>query len=219
LLDEVAREDLAAVASQDRWGQFLDLSSLAGYSRPRIKNMLRAWLHQLGLPGLRQRQWSAFFSDLMAARDQASPVLVLARGSLRRYRKRIYWVPEDPDAALAQLPAWNARHMLDLGAAGQLLVAPVDGAGLDLQHSYQPAFRRGGEKVRVAGWEHSKTLKQYLHEQGVPTWWRHRVPLLYCAGELAAVADFCVCEGFLTAPGVAASRLYWRCGALPCGEV
>ncbi len=219
LLDEVAGQDLAAVASRDRWGQFLDLASLAGYSPPRIKNMLRAWLHQLGLPALRQRQWHAFYSDLMAASDQANPVVALVRGSLRRYRNSIYWVPENPDVAMAPLPVWNARRTLDLGAAGQLRVAPVTGAGLDRQHCFQPAFRRGGEKVRGAGWRHSKSLKQYLHEQGVPPWWRHRVPLLFCAGELAAVADFCVCEGFMAAPGGAAIQLQWHTGELPLGGV
>jgi tRNA(Ile)-lysidine synthase len=219
LLDEVAAQDLAAVASRDRWGQFLDLASLAGYSPPRIKNMLRAWLHQLGQPALRQRQWAAFCSGLMAACDQANPVVALVRGSLRRYRNRVYWVPENPDVAMAPLPAWNARRTLDLGAAGKLLVAPVTGVGLDRQHCYQPAFRRGGEKVRGAGWRHSKTLGQYLHEQGVPPWWRHRVPLLFFAEELAAVADFCVCEGFVAAPGVAAIRLHWHTGKLPLGGV
>lgn len=221
LLDELAGEDLVAVASRDRWGSFLELSALASLSRLRIKNMVRSWLHRLGQADLRQRQWPVFFDELIAAAGDASPVLALPGGSLRRYRQRLYWVPAQLDLVPLLIPAWNYRQVLELGAAGQLRATASKAGGLDERRSYQPAFCRGGEKVRGIGWNCSKSLKQYLHEQGVPSWWRQRVPLLYCDGELAAVADLCICEGFAPAPGDAGLRLEWRAGnsALASGNI
>ncbi len=213
LLDELAGEDLAAVASRDRWGSFLDMAPLASLSRLRIKNMARAWLHQLGQADLRQRQWPAFFEDLMAAAGDATPVLALPKGSLRRYRRRLYWVPAELDQMPLDIPAWDCRQVLELGAVGQLRASAASAGGLDDRRSYQLAFCRGGEKVRGVGWSCSKSLKQYLHEQAVPPWWRQRVPLLYCEGQLAAVADLCVCEGFAPAPGDTGLRLEWRAGS------
>jgi tRNA(Ile)-lysidine synthase len=73
---------------------------------------------------------------------------------------------------------------------------------------YRVAFRRPGLRCRLAG-RPERALKVVLQEAGVPPWLRDRVPLLYVDGELAAVADLGVCEGFVAEPGSDAVSLSW----------
>ncbi|KGE05032.1 hypothetical protein HRUBRA_00234 [Pseudohaliea rubra DSM 19751] len=40
------------------------------------------------------------------------------------------------------------------------------------------AFRRGGERLQLAGETHRRRLKTLFQEAGVPPWWRARLPLL-----------------------------------------
>ena len=48
-------------------------------------------------------------------------------------------------------------------------------------------FRQGGEKIQLPGRSHRHRLKKILQEQGVPSWQRQCLPLLYYEGELIAV--------------------------------
>ncbi len=210
LVDEVADTDLAAVCAANRWGQYLDVTALKNYSPARVRNMVRLWLHRCRVPTLRQRQWPTFFSDMLG--DKASAILTLRGGSLRRHRQAIYFVA---DGELSQPPlqaCWNGYDKVLLGSAGALAWSSDCVRGLDPQRHYQLAFRRGGEVFAGAGWGHSKSLKQYLQEQGVPPWWRHRVPLLVCDGQLAAVADLAIAQRFICDSTKGAVRLVWQPG-------
>ena len=44
----------------------------------------------------------------------------------------------------------------------------------------------------------------------MPAWERALVPLVFSGGELIAVADFCVCEGYQAAHGERGYDLYWN---------
>ncbi len=50
-------------------------------------------------------------------------------------------------------------------------------------------FRVGGERFKPMRRDHSRPLKKWLQEAGVPPWLRGRIPLLYRDGELVAVGD------------------------------
>ena len=68
-------------------------------------------------------------------------------------------------------------------------------------------FRHGGEEIRPAGQEHTRTLKKLLQEQGVVPWMRDRVPLLYAGDRLVAVADLWLAADAVGRPG---TRIRWR---------
>lgn len=212
VLEEVAAEDLARVGGANRWGDYLHIDRLQELSFARRRNLLAHWLHRRGIPAVRQRQLRAF-DDLLNAAEQAAPLLRVSGASLQRYRDKLYIVPDHPPPAGPSTLAWAGQRRVDLGSSGHLELGVGEGVGLDLQRGYQLAFRRGGEVVRGAGWGHSKSLKQYLQEQGIPPWWRARIPLLICDNQLAAVADYCVCEGFANAPDSPAGKLYWHTGS------
>ena len=50
-------------------------------------------------------------------------------------------------------------------------------------------FRSGGESLAPAAGRPTRRLKQLLQEAGIVPWMRGRLPLIYCGGELVAVAD------------------------------
>jgi tRNA(Ile)-lysidine synthase len=85
---------------------------------------------------------------------------------------------------------------------GGLRVAPGD--------RFEVRFRRGGERCRPAGRGGSHPLKKVLQEQGLEPWLRDLVPLVFCNGELAAVGDLFLCEGFAAPPDAPGLALRWR---------
>ncbi len=222
LLAELADEDLARAVGGDRWGQFLKLGATAGLSPQRLKNLVTHWLHRAGMASPRQRQWPVIFRDLLAREATDGAVLTLGGDSLRRYRQCLYLVRGSNSVQAGERSQVDRqRSSADLGAAGTLHLDPVEPGlertCLDLSRSYEVRFRRGGERVRGTSWAHSKSLKHYLQEQGVPPWWRGKVPLLYSDGQLAAVADMCVCEGFQAPAAVPGGNIRWETGAIPSG--
>ena len=68
------------------------------------------------------------------------------------------------------------------GAAAGLPESWLD-EGLELR------FRAGGEQFRPLGRAYSHPLKRWLHDASVVPWMRARIPLLYRADRLVAVAD------------------------------
>lgn len=207
LLDEVAGGDLERVSRVDRWGPHLELAPMAALSPARVRNLVRLWLHRLGIPSLRQRQWQVFFGDLMA-KESAAGTLVLRGGSLRRYRQAIYCV-DDAEATPPSAAGWDGYQHAGLGSAGVLRWSRGQARGLDPGYSYRVVFRAGGEALQPAGSQHRVSLKRLLQEQGVPPWWRSRVPLLVCEGDLAAVADLAVASRFLAGADGGALQLIW----------
>jgi len=47
----------------------------------------------------------------------------------------------------------------------------------------------GGECFKPLGYNHSRPLKKWFQETGVPPWLRGRIPLLYRDEQLVAVGD------------------------------
>jgi tRNA(Ile)-lysidine synthase len=208
LLDEVAAADLQVVCKADRWGQYLEVAAMQALSPARARNLVRLWLHRFGVPTLRQRQWQVFFSDLLA--NSGTATLALRGGSLRRYRQALYFVAGADLAGRAAISAWDGYQRVGLGASGVLRWSPAQARGLDPRRAYRVVFRAGGEVLQPFGSAHSVSLKRLLQERGVPPWWRSRVPLLVCNGELAAVADLAVASRFLIEGSAGAAQLVWE---------
>lgn len=215
LLAEVASVDLEKLAHSDCWGSYLDLPSLRSLSPSRVANTLTHWLHGCGYSALRQRQWQGFSDKFLGPTMDKLAAIELEGASLRRHRDALYLVPSLESPLAPELPDKGGEAKL--GSAGSIALTAVDGEGLAAGRNYRIAYRRGGERVRGAGWGCSKSLKQYLQECGVPPWWRDRTPLLYRGQELAAVADLCICEGAQPVTGEPALRVQWQTGTMYTG--
>lgn len=203
LIDRLAALDLQQCQLQDG----LDLERLGQLDEPRQRNLLRFWLRRQGLPTPPQERLRVGMQALLQAAPDRSPLLEWEGLRLRRYRNQL--VLDQASDTVQEPFAWDLASRLTL-PGGQWQVEPSEGAGLRAglrQQSIEVRFRQGGERIRLAGESHSRSLKTLLQERGVPPWERQRLPLVYVGGQLAAVADLWISEGFQAAPGEAGLRI------------
>ena len=66
------------------------------------------------------------------------------------------------------------------------------------------------ERCRPVNKPGSGTLKKWLNAYRLEPWLRDWVPLVYVNGELVAVGDLFVCNGWQAVPGEPALRLQWQ---------
>ncbi len=215
LLDELADIDAQGIVC----GETLDLSRLRALEFTRQCNLVRHCLRQLGLPVPTQARLREGLRQLLHARADRQPVLRWPGGQIRRYRDRLYVLQYDPDADAAHdIPEyrWDIRSGLDMGAIRGCLRLETAGSDVDpdwLRNGLRVRFRRGGERIRRSGQAHSKGLKQFLQEQGVVTWMRGHLPLIYAGDQLIAVADLWSLDGpagsAVCASGRRGFRILW----------
>ena len=206
---ERADEDLRECAGSDRYGQaFLALAPWRALGEARATSALRAWLARRGAGWPDARTLATLEHEVIGARRDAQPRLVLGAVVVRRYRERVYALPAQSEAGLPTGAAIAPDVPLCLPGAGRIVLGSGRGGGVRPGHAYRIGFGAPGWHCRPAG-RPRKTLAQLAQEHGVPPWLRSRLPLLYVDGELAAVADLCVCEGFVAPPGSASLRLDW----------
>src|SRR5690606_11734360 len=187
-------------------GSALDLDALRALPEPRQRNLLRLWLRRQRLRAPDASRLQAGLQALLEAGPDRAPVLEWDGVRLRRYRNRLLLDTATPPL---EPQIWDLQRPLPL-PDGELRVEPAFGAGLRQAlrgRHVEVRFRTGGERCRPAGSRHRRSLKKLLQEHGVPPWERQRLPLIYIDGELAAVADLWVCEGFQAAPGEPGLRL------------
>ena len=125
----------------------------------------------------------AGWESLRDAGDDADPIWRLESGELRRGAGRIWWLPADWRAAAGPFVWERPAHPLLLPGNGRLaLLGEVPAGPLRVD------YRRGGEVLALAG-RGRRDLKRLLNEAGVPSFLRGRLPLLFRADELLAVAN------------------------------
>ena len=116
-------------------------------------------------------------------------------GEARIYRDRLYLLEPLPAASpvgytgeVSLARPWN-------GPEGKLRLVPGTDPGLPgnwAEEGFSIRFRKGGERFRPMGRLHSRPLKKWFQEAGVPPWLRARIPLLYREDALVAVGDLWV---------------------------
>ena len=203
LLDELAELDLkpAQTPSPFAWLSLpsLVLQPLLGLSPERQRNALRHWLTPLTL--LPDSEHWAGWNDLRDAGPEAKPVWRLAQGELHREGGRLWWLSGDWLMPTAQPPVWaSPERALELPGNGQLRIHGEPPLG-----PLQVRYRQGGEVLNIPGRGH-RDLKRLLNEQAIPAFVRSRLPLLYRADELLAVANLPAIRG----PAEARWLLQWQ---------
>ncbi len=197
LASELAAADLSAVATENR--AVLSLSQLMDLSAYRRRNVLRFWLEGLGLKGLGWNRLQQLDRQLSASASD-SQLRVDGEGyQLRRYRQALWALPAIQEIDRTARLDWDilAGDTLMLPQNGRLIAARGAGGGISAQFatSLQVRYRQGGEACQLLG-RPGKSLKKILQEYGMPPWQRDRVPLLYCAEELAAIPGVGVAEKY-----------------------
>ena len=203
LLDELAAEDLAVLQRQASPWPWLDvpslpISALCELSEARQKNLLRYWLRDyVSMPDT--EHWQGW-QHLRDAGADAQPIWHLGSGQLRREAGRIWWLTgawlESAPSALVDLPV-ASPFSIELPNNGRLW-----SEGKIAGERLYAAYRQGGERMQLPN-RGGRDLKRLLNEEGVPSFVRARLPLLFLDEQLVAVANLPLCS----LPGFA---LHWQ---------
>jgi tRNA(Ile)-lysidine synthase len=129
-------------------------------------------------------------SELIAARDDATPLLTWPGCEIRRYREHVYAMTPRLQVDSEWQCAWDGKSPLTL-PDGRVLLAEMS-AENEKQPAFLVRYRRGGERLHLAGQTQSRELKTLLQEAGMPPWERERVPLVFAGDDLLAVAGLTV---------------------------
>jgi tRNA(Ile)-lysidine synthase len=204
LLAELAALDCRGLGERpDR----LDLKPFRELSPARQRNVLRYVLVRLGLPLPGATQLEQIITELVPAREDAQPLVAWPGAEARRYRDRMYLLPGIGSTGIAEDVDGGAADCIRLpDALGLLRLRRGAESGLSdavLERGLEVRFRSGGERLKPYGQNHTRTLKKLLQEEGIVPWMRDRVPLLYSAGELVAVADLWISADAASRPGTA----------------
>lgn len=188
LLNELAAIDLETLGDRP---ERLPVDGLLKLSAARQRNVLRFALRKCGLSTPTAMQLSRVLGEVLPARPDAEPLVQWPGACVRRYRNRLYLLPEE----LGQRPAARpvTGREVDPGAGLGTLHFEF-GAKNGLSEALFNAelrleFRQGGEEFKPVGHRHTRKLKKLLQEEGVVPWMRDRLPLLYSGERLIAVGD------------------------------
>ncbi|MCC5797399.1 MAG: tRNA lysidine(34) synthetase TilS [Methylophaga sp.] len=190
LLDELAQADLVA-AEVDWAAASVSISVLRQLSRQRCANALRFWLHRLGFQAPATAQLDRIMDEVFTAAIDREPLVHWHNVEVRRFHQRLY-------AMVAPCPQPQPIHLVDtsdISLSDNMILhwQPHRGAGLSLQtiqSGLTVVYRKGGEKIQLAGHAHHHSLKKLFQQWQIPPWQRQRIPLLFAGSELVAVVGY-----------------------------
>lgn len=211
LLDELAEQD----AGQAIIGETLEIAVLQELSQIRAKNLLRYFVHNLGIQMPQTVQLGDMLNQLCHARDDAAVRIVFGDHEVRRYRGKAYVLHTLGDFDRDQVVSWSGEPKLDWPALNaRLRFRHTDGLGVSrekIQHAPMTLrFRKGGEMLRPGPNASNRTLKNLLQESHIPPWQRDRMPLLYCGGELVCVPGVAIAATYRANDGEAAIHVEFK---------
>lgn len=160
--------------------QCLDYRALLELPKRRQRNALRHWLYrETGHAGT-AHVVSRVLGEVIPARADARPEVPLAGYRLRRHRRTLVVCPELPPVAQDWEHIWQPEE------DGEALLLPGNGVlvaragapdGVPAGAVLTLRFRRRGDYCQQDG-RPRLALSRMLQEQGVPVWWRDRLPLV-----------------------------------------
>ncbi len=212
------QQELAMLELAPRLGAdgSLDLADLELLSAPRLANLLRGWLQQQSHRAPSARQLEQIQRGLLDSATDAQPCICWGASEVRRYRGRAYVMKRLPPRPASDPHLWQSMERafeLPQGL-GHLSLRSTPGPGLAPAHLHRAevsiGFRRGGERLRLAGRQGQHELRNLLQERGVLPWLRPYLPLLFLDGRLAAVGDLWVAAEFAAAAEETALVLQWQ---------
>ncbi|MCP1726635.1 tRNA(Ile)-lysidine synthase [Natronospira proteinivora] len=212
LLESLAGEDRRTAAS----GGGLSVAALHGMRAARRHNLLRYWIRDQAGEFPSSAGLARLDREVLQARVDAQPELLLAGLRLRRHGGRIYCVPEAP--ASRSVPAQkDDREWKDLSAPlalpgnGELLLESTASGGLDVSKFRGPptvCYRQGGEQYHDG--RHHRRLKEWMRLAEIPPEQRDWLPILRDGERIVAAGENLLDPSYAAENGLFGYRIVWR---------
>jgi tRNA(Ile)-lysidine synthase len=219
LVDEVADELFDAVFNSA--DKTLCISRLLEHHVHQQQLIIRHWFRHRGLKMPSQSLVGRILGEVVAATGHCDPVLSGQGYSIRRYRDKLYCLPNLPETEKPRINQALQAPQCRIWPVGQTsinitnkqtLAYKLSSEGI-LHEQWQIAkvevrFRQGGEKIRLSRRDGHHSLKNLFQEAGIPPWEREVMPLIYLDGKLAAVGDKWISAAFYSEKAQACISFY-----------
>jgi len=199
LIDSMAADDLKKIEQPEGT---LSVKGLIELAAPQCRAILRTWIQKRGFQLPDTQHLDRIQTEMLHAAADRNPFISWADCELRRYRDQLFIMSPLTSHDASLVLDWDGQASLRLPEGLGVLNIALAEKGIDLEKwqdgQIEVRFRQGGERCQPIGRKHSHSLKKLLQEKGVPPWQRGRIPLIYINNQLAAVADYWICEPFST---------------------
>ncbi len=185
ILDELAEKELDSMLSSK--DNTIHIPALLKLSKTKQKLVVRYWINKSGFLSPSEKKLDHIFHDVINAREDAQPLVEWSNIQLRRYQRYLYIMSplvEHDDSTVIE---WNIDSDLEIPALGISLQSKDIQNLVEKSSKVTVRFRQGGETLFVPEKGISVSLKNLLHEAGIPPWLRSRIPLVFIDSELKKI--------------------------------
>ena len=192
LVDERVETVLGGLGGQ-RPGT-LSIRGLVPLHAPLQKAVIRLWLRRLGFLPPSAARLDTVLGSVLHARSDANPRVLWAGCEVRRYRDDLFAIPPLPPKPAAGSLHWLGPR-LELPCGFGLLERADESVAREQSSdtAYEVRFGATSVTCRAGAAGHRRTLKELFQNQGVPSWLRPYVPLVFDGDRLVAVAGVSTC--------------------------
>lgn len=208
LLDELLSESLKELVTQDG---ALGISPLEVCSEAKRNALLRRWLsyHDMKMPS--REQLHRLWYEVALARTDAEPQLQFGQYNVRRYKQKLWLVPQLQSLRDIILE-WDICNPLVLpDRLGELNISD---RGIQVRtpaNNERVTIRFGVQgMMSIVGRQHSRHSKKLWQEFGVAPWLRERIPLLYYNELLIAALGIFITKESEAAEGQRVLTINWN---------
>jgi tRNA(Ile)-lysidine synthase len=151
--------------------------------------------------------------QLYDARDDAQVRIEHAGVTLTRHRNRVY-IESRPWTGEPWRVAWRGESDVDLGGGrGQVHFEALAGKGIDTERVglgvWHFGSRGGGERIRLAPGQPTRTLKNLLQEKSFSQWQRQNFPCLFHDGRLVWMSGIGIAAEYACPEGARGLEPRW----------
>lgn len=182
ILQEVAEQLYQSFAQQQTLSaEHISIPALLSLSVAKQKLLLHYWLAKHQGQRVSEDFLRVLISELMMAKPDAQPELPMAKGSLRRYQRDLWYV--EAPCELSKVGEWSIQQPWPYSPHKQLMCekSPASISTLRLSH------RQGGERFRFHDQDISRSVKKMLQSAHIPPWQREQALCIFSGEECIAV--------------------------------
>ncbi len=192
LLAEYTQVDLDQTLNPTK--NTLYIEQLKTFTPQKQKVVIRLWLQQQSYPMPSAIKLQHILSDVLYAKQAATPCVHWQNIEVRAYQKQLYVMPRLDKHNTEQVIVWKTiTEDLFIPSLKQYIMASVVQKWFTThqievkQNKVSVRFRQGGERIQLVGHKHHNRLKKLLQTANIPPWQRDRIPLIYFDNRLIMI--------------------------------